>query len=275
MQARHLFIMMDAFQKDDQVTGGAKGLALKFGTRAQSCTLSTIDGQNKNITSEGSSVVNSQLANGNFPNRVGVYLITHMNMPFHLAGADKIAELICSYLDGFQSTLAIDHTMLDKFVLASCVGSEGLKENFMDPAALSKMNALAQKPDKFYKSYMSASPAWDAERQKALDEATKEYQQDPDKFLGASDQKNTMMLLACAFDRRGAHPKIAAWDSSLYVNTDGSKSIHGVNQGNVFRHQRLKYKMMLQFHRSSSSGGSIRQLGLQDWSDKPLNLPKG
>ena len=80
---------------------------------------------------------------------------------------------------------------------------------------------------------------------------------------------------AAAFDRRGAHPKIAAWDSSLYVNTDGSKSIHGVNQSNVFRHQRLKYKMMLQFHRSSSSGGSIRQLGLQDWSDKPLNLPKG
>jgi hypothetical protein len=106
---------------------------------------------------------------------------------------------------------------------------------------------------------------------RSVDSSAAEYEQDSDTYLKSNDNK--MVLLACALDKRGARPKIAAWDSGLYVRDDGRKSIQDQHGNPAQRHQRLLNKMTIQFTRNQS-GGSIVQLQLQDWSDKPLNLPK-
>lgn len=277
MRARHLFIMMDAFTPDDEVTGGAKGLLSKHGPNCHTVSTLWLDAQKRDVRSAGEkgACSNEKLAGNAFPTRVGLYIVTHMNNPFHLAGPDGVAKLVCDHLDGLKESLGIDCTMLDKVVLVTCVGSDDLKGKYQDKVRLKEMDRFVHKQDKYYVEHAKSSRAWDDERQKELDKAAEDYAANPEGFLKTGG--NTMTLFACALDRRGVHPKIAAWDSGLYVNVDGSKSIHGVDGSRVLRHQRLKHKMMMQFRRSESGAGSIVQLSLHDWSDKDaktLNLPK-
>ena len=81
------------------------------------------------------------------------------------------------------------------------------------------------------------------------------------------------LCLPARWTRGGAHPKIAAWDNGLYVRKDGRKSTscsdRGVPGSPVMPRERLLGEMMSQFTRTGSGPGSIRQLQLQEWSDKP------
>jgi hypothetical protein len=268
MIAKHLFVLKDAFNPDSEVTGGATGLVTKYGPRSYSTTTLWINGGTEEITTDGSATAtNAQNAKNDFPNRVGVYLITHMNNPFVLAGAKGVADMICDYLNT-RNDLGINCTMLDKVVLVTCTGSDNLKHKFYNEGQLKEINKYVQKQDAFYGRYKTASVPWDQERQKVLDEATAKYEGDSDNFLKDMGG-NTMVMFACALDKRGAHPKIAAWDSGLYVRADGRKSIYpDKGQPVILRSQRLLNKMMIQFTRQGGGQGSIRQLGLQEWSDK-------
>ena len=84
-------------------------------------------------------------------------------------------------------------------------------------------------------------------------------------LLTDSDRKfqlkgNTMILFACALDKRGVHPKIAAWDSGLYVREDGRKSNTSVFDDPIKPHERLLDKMMIRFTRKENGLGAIVQL---------------
>ncbi|MCA9726798.1 MAG: hypothetical protein KC729_03880 [Candidatus Eisenbacteria bacterium] len=277
MKAKHLFILLDTFTQDEEVIGSGLGLATKYSGSCYTVSRVWLNPEAQKITQVVSETTNSGKSSDQFPNRVGIYIITHMNIVFQLSGGvGHIASLICDYLDS-RSDLGIDCSQLDKLVLMSCVGSDGLKEKFTDPETLKEMNKHAQKQDRYYLEYQKAMQPWDSKRQEYLDGLTKSYEKSPDDFVGSAltGPGATMVQLACALDRRGAHPKIAAWDSGIYGRNDGKKSIRNDPMNPILRHQRLINKVMIQFSRpSSSSGGSIRQLGLQEWSDKPLNLPK-
>ncbi len=275
MIAKHLFIFQDAFNPDQQVTGGAKDLATKYGPGSYSVTMCSINGQSDKISAQDciKKLTNEANAKNDFRNRVGVYLISHVNNPFSFAGAAGVAKMICDYLDS-RDDLGIDHKMLDKLVLVTCGGAEGLKKKFHDKEAIKKMSskvkANEQSQENFANNYKEASKLWNEERQKELDKRVAKYEDDTEKFF--KEGGNTMVLLACALDKRGVYPKIAAWDSLLYVRDDGRKSTRADYRGRpgdpVQPHRRLLSKMMIQFTRTESGPGSIIQLQSQEWSDK-------
>jgi hypothetical protein len=276
MIAKHLFIFKDAFNPDEQVTGGAQGLETKYGPKSYSITTLWLDGTKDKITTEGSTQsTNSANANNVFPNRVGVYLITHMNNPFTLAKSGaSIADMICSYLDT-RDDLQINCTMLDKLVIVSCVGAERLRKDFVDKTVVTKIKLKPDNPDSqksYAKKYTELSKPWDEKRQEALNKGVLDYESKGEAYFNAKAD-NVMVMLACALDRRGAHPKIAAWDDALYVRSDGRKSTDydRFGPGNPIKpHERILSKMMIQFTRTGNGPGSIRQLQLQEWSDKPI-----
>jgi hypothetical protein len=278
MIAKHLFIFKDHFSHgDDQIEGGAEGLEAKYGPKSYSTTRLYIDGQCSKIITDGKGCTqstNAANAKNVFPNRVGVYLISHSNTVFALAESGAtIAETICNYLDS-RKDLEINCTMLDKFVLVTCAGADNLKKGFytqeITRIKLKPQNAESQKH--FATKYAQVSEPYNKARQEALNKSLLEYESKGEGYFNARTDK-TMVMLACALDKRGAHPKIAAWDDGLYVRKDGRKSTscsdHGVPGDPVMPHQRLLGKMMIQFTRAESGPGSIRQLQPQEWSDKP------
>ena len=274
MTAKHLFIFQDSNNPDNEVTDGAKGLLKKYGPQSYSKTTLWTNGETINTTG-CIDTTTKENAGKSFPNRVGVYLITHMNNPFHIAGADGVAKMICDYLNS-RKDLEIDCTMLDKLVIVTCVGAEGLKTRFHDKEIISKISGKLKKDNvdsqkHFEKKYKEASEKWDIERQKTLDKSVATYEKDTDKFFERDEKgnqkDNTMVMLACALDKRGVRPKIAAWDDSLYVRADGTKSTWS---DPVQPHERLLNKMMIQFTRPKGDPGSIRQLQREEWTDKTL-----
>jgi hypothetical protein len=280
VKAKHLLLFLDAFDCDSEVTGSAKGLQTKYSASCHTFTCLSL-GKDIKAYGETGTVKNDAKAAEDFPTRVGVYVITHMNNPFHVYGAKVVAENICNYLDARQD-LGIDCTHLDKAALMTCAGSVDLKHNFQDKDKLKEINKFAEKQDRFYKDYTNAAKEWDQKRQVYLDKVTNQYEKDKDNFFKEDTKAEQdfdfqfgqhMLQFACALDARGAHPKIAAWDSSLFGNPDGTKSIHRAGGNPVERHQRLLHKMMIQFVRNNSGPAHIRQLGLQEWSDKPLKFP--
>jgi hypothetical protein len=277
MIAKHLFIFQDSNNADNEVTDGAKGLLKKYGPQSYSKTTLWTNGEKINTNGCVDTKANEN-AGKNFPNRVGVYLITHMNNPFYIAGADGVANMICDYLNS-RKDLEIDCTMLDKLVIVTCVGADGLKTRFHDKDIITKISGKLKKENMdsqkhFEKKYKEASEKWDIERQKTLHESVGKYEKDSDKFFERDEKgnqkDNTMVMLACALDKRGVHPKIAAWDDSLYVRADGMKSTSHVLGRPVDPHERLLNKMMIQFTRIKDGLGSIRQLQREEWTDKTL-----
>jgi hypothetical protein len=272
MIAKHLFIFKDAFNQDEQITEGAQALEIKYGAKSYSTYTLWIDPtQEKIITDDCKQSTNPLNSKNNFPNCVGVYLISHGNTPFALKGAKGIADMICDYLDT-REDLDINCTKLDKVVLATCGGAEGLKTKFHDEKIISKITAKLkpanrQSQENFAERYAQVSVPWNEKRQEALDKNVTEYEADSDSYFSIG-RDYTMVTFACALDQRGAHPKIAAWESGLYVRADGSKSIWAVFGDPVLSHERLLNKMMIQFNRTGNGPGSIRQLQLHEWSDK-------
>ena len=172
---------------------------------------------------------NESNVNNGFSNRVGVYIIMHMSNPFLFAGASGVAKMICDYLES-RDDLGIDAKMLDKLVLVTCSGAGGLRSNYDEKAVVQKISGKlkpnsAQSQEHFAQKYNEFSKPWIEKRQKEIDKRVAKYEADPEKFFKKGTLKgNTMILFACALDKRGVHPKIAAWDSGLYVREDGRKS---------------------------------------------------
>ncbi|MEZ4654362.1 MAG: hypothetical protein R3E12_12420 [Candidatus Eisenbacteria bacterium] len=275
MKAKHLFILLDTFTQDEEVIGSGLGLATR-GLRILLHRLSRL-AQSRSTEDPARSYRRRPIREVLRPvSESRRDLHHHHGIVFQLSGGvGHIASLICDYLDS-RSDLGIDCGQLDKLVLMSCVGSDSLKEKFTDPETL-KGDEQARAKAGSLVTWVSGGDQAVGQRQEYLDGLTVLQEKSPDDFVGSAltGPGATMVQLACALDRRGAHPKIAAWDSGIYGRNDGKKSIRNDPMNPILRHQRLINKVMIQFSRpSSSSGGSIRQLGLQEWSDKPLNLPK-
>src|ERR1700751_1752048 len=205
MIAKHLFIFKDKFAPDEQTEGGAQSLAAKYGTKSYSTTAAYIDGQLAKIITDGKGCTQSTdpaKAKSGFPNRVGVYLITHTNYPFTLAESGAtIAYTICDYLDS-RRDLDINCTMLDKLVLVTCAGAERLKKDFYKAEEITKIKLKPHNPDSqkyFATRYAEVSKPWNEKRQKALDESVGRYKEEGEKYL-KEKKDNTKVMLACALD---------------------------------------------------------------------------
>ena len=265
MKAKHLFILNYSSSEPEAATAAAS-LHTKFKAAAESTTmLLSPSGSPLSADSSVNVVVNSGLSG--FVHTVGVYVVSEANAALKQRST-QLANDICDYLDS-RSDLGISAKDLGKIVMVTCNAADRLKRdargNVFAPA-LKKMKSEFPKGPDFLKAYNAKG--WDSKVQAKLDEESEEYRKKPDEFF-----KGNLHLaqFACALDQRGVHPKIAAWDAGLFVNSDGSKSVTQVDGPKNNVHERLLNKVMIQFDRSRS-GGSIRHLSLQEWSDKDLGL---
>jgi hypothetical protein len=265
VKAQHLFIL-NYSPSEPEAAKAATDLRIKVAAKAESTTTLVVAGGR--LAADATVPVGRTAGLSGFSHKVGFYVVSEANNALKLR-SKQLANDICDYLDSRKDDLGITAKDLGKVVMVTCNAADRLKRdargNVYAPA-LRKMKTDHPKEADLLNAY--TAKGWDAATQAKLNETAAEYKQKPDSFSNGGQH---LAQFACALDQRGVHPKIAAWDSGLFVNSDGTKSVLAVDGPRNGLHERLINKVMIKFERNDQ-GGSIRHLSVQEWSDKDLGL---
>lgn len=271
MNPEYLFVI-NYSPENEESTSAAKDLLAKYAPRTRRAVLmSTIrDGSPQISTNDGP---------GPWAHKVGIYAVAEANATLKARKGVESAKEICGFLNAQADSLGIDATDLGKVVIVTCNGADRLKRDVigMQTHTIAGVREEAAR----VAAYETGEAGWNDEITKKINEITIAYgHQDyanKDNVINESNNAD-LRLFAAELARNGAFPKIGAWDTGLFVRSDGKKSIKQTtyDSNQVARNgpamqpsRRMLSKLMFRLEKNDSGQLVGMVLDEKGWTDKP------
>lgn len=276
MDAEYLFIMNHSNQNQESVFA-ANDLFGKYSHRARRTVLISGFDDDKARAATGT-------GNGPWAHKVGIYAVSDANVALKGGEGPSFAVRICDFLDSQYELYGIRASDLGKIVIVTCNAADRLKRDVLQVDSV-RINRIANESQRVAE-YNKLEDKVNKELLSNINEIAADYSKDDYKnkaSLIKSSIGADLRLFACALAEKGVFPKIGAWDSGLFVRSDGKKSIKKtafdlenekriniVDGPEMTKSRRLVSKVMFTLKKGDDGQLSGVLLDERAWTDKPM-----
>lgn len=275
MNPEYLFII-NYSPENEESTFAASDLFGKYAPRTKRAVLMSTIG-------DASPKISMNNGPGPWAHKVGIYAVAEANATLKAKKGPESAKGICDFLNSQADSLGIGAPDLGKVVIVTCNGADRLKRGVLgvDSARIGSI----KEEDVRVAKYQLGEVNWNKQIRDDINEVASAYGDEnyanKDSVINESSNAD-LRLFAAELARNGAFPKIGAWDSGLFVRSDGKKSVkqtaytlNGTERTNIkdgpviLPSRRMLSKVMFQLVKGENGLLTGMVLDERAWTDKP------